>query len=786
ISFLSVLLWLLFLVIVLPLSVTPLRKSFISIKVLEIYRKIMPAISQTEREALEAGNVWWDKELFSGKPNWDVLLDAPITTLSPDERAFLDGPVEELCRLVDDWKTTRENQGLSEDAWEFIKVNGFFGMIIPKKYGGLEFSVQTHSLVIQKLASRSITAAVTVMVPNSLGPAELILNYGTEDQKNFYLPRLARGEEIPCFALTGPEAGSDASSIPDTGIICKKEFNGEERLGVLLNWEKRYITLGPVATVLGLAFKLYDPNHLIGEKESLGITCALIPTELEGVSIGERHLPLDSAFLTGPTYGKDVFIPIEAVIGGQNGCGKGWGMLMECLAAGRSISLPALSCGASKLVSRYIGGYSRIRKQFKISIAKFEGVEEVLARIAGNTYIMEGARTLTASAVDLGNKPSVISAIVKYNLTERMRGVVNDGMDIQGGAGICLGPQNILGRAYESVPISITVEGANILTRTFIIFNQGIIRCHPYLLQEMSSVHNQNRTEALIEFDQAFFGHLGFATSNFVRALVMNLTGGRLTLSPVKGKVAKYYQQINRLSASFAFLSDLTLLVVGGGLKRKEKLSGRLADVLSQMYLVTAALKKYENDGRLEEDFPLLKWSCDDALYKAQTQLEGILENYPIPVVGKILSYFIFPFGRPFKQVSDRNGRSVASTITGPSEVRNRLTHGIYIPKDNEEAAGLLETALDAVVAAEDVEEKIKRAIKLGKITSQNKEEIREEAVKKEIINQDEVKILVRAESLRRNVIAVDSFFSEKINVKSNKQVPEEQETSDPTKNIQS
>jgi len=516
-------------------------------------------MSQTEREALEAGSLWWDGELFSGRPNWQRLLSFPAPRLSAEERAFLDGPVDDLCHMINDWQVTEELHDLPPEVWQFIKDKGFFGMIIPKKYGGLEFSALAHSAVVMKISSRSTTAAVTVMVPNSLGPAELLLHYGTDAQKDHYLPRLARGEEVPCFALTGPDAGSDASSMPDIGIVEKGMFDGKEVVGIRLNWAKRYITLGPVATVLGLAFKLQDPNQLLGDKEELGITLALIPTDTSGISIGTRHAPLNIMFQNGPNWGKDVFIPMEWVIGDKSGIGNGWRMLMESLAAGRSISLPALSTGGGKLACRATGGYARIRKQFRTPIGKFEGIEEALTRIAGNTYMMDAARTITASAVDLGEKPSVASAIVKYNLTERMRSVINDAMDIQGGAGICMGPRNLIGRIYQAIPISITVEGANILTRTLITFGQGAVRCHPYILKEIRAVRDSDTKRGAIDFDRAFFGHIGFTISNMVRAFYLGITGARFVRVPGDKRAKKYYQQLTRMSAAFALASDIAV-----------------------------------------------------------------------------------------------------------------------------------------------------------------------------------------------------------------------------------
>ncbi|MGD8937185.1 MAG: acyl-CoA dehydrogenase, partial [Thiogranum sp.] len=582
--------WLIFIPVAVVLCVPGVRRRLISTAAMRQFRRMMPAMSSTEREALEAGTTWWEADLFSGKPDWQKLLDYPRPALSAEEQAFVDGPVNELCGMIDDWKITEQLHDLPPPVWQFLKEHRFFGMIIPKAYGGLEFSAHGHSTVVMKIASRSITAAVTAMVPNSLGPAQLLLNYGTEEQKQYYLPRLASGEEIPCFALTGPDAGSDAAAMPDRGVVCRRTYAGEEQLGIRLNWEKRYITLGPVATVLGLAFKLYDPDHLLGEQEELGITLALIPTNTPGIDIGNRHFPLNQAFMNGPNRGRDVFIPLDRIIGGRARIGQGWRMLMECLADGRSISLPALSTGAGKLASRATGAYAAVRKQFKTPIGKFEGIAEVLGRIAGNAYVMDAARGLTTLAVDRGEKPSVASAIVKYHLTERMRDVIDDAMDVHGGRGICMGPRNYLARVYQAIPISITVEGANILTRSLIIFGQGALRCHPFLLKEMHAAQ-QGDVQA---FDRALFSHARALVGNLARAWFHGLTAARFARAPgEEAREAHFYRQLSRMAAVFAVTSEAALLTLGSTLKRRESLSARLGDALSHLYLASAALKRF-------------------------------------------------------------------------------------------------------------------------------------------------------------------------------------------------
>lgn len=754
---LQILLWLVFFALAIPLNIPVLRRRLLTVRLFELFSAQLPSMSSTEREALEAGTVWWDSELFSGRPDWKVLHAYPPAKLSKEEQAFIDGPVEELCYMLDDWLITEKEHDLPEDVWKFLKEQGFFSMIIPKQYGGKEFSALAHSSVVMKIASRSITAAVTVMVPNSLGPGELLLHYGTEEQKDYYLPRLAKGEDIPCFALTGPEAGSDAAAMPDTGIVCKGEFEGKEVIGILLNWQKRYITLGPVATVLGLAFKLYDPEHLLGEEEDNGITCALIPTSTPGVTIGNRHAPLSQAFMNGPNEGKDVFIPVDWIIGGASGAGQGWRMLMESLAAGRSVSLPALSVGGAKLVSRGVGAYSRVRVQFKTPIARFEGVEEVLARIAANTYMMDAAREMTCTAIDEGERPSVVSAIVKYNLTERLRQLVNDGMDVLGGQGIVMGPRNFLGRCYQSLPISITVEGANILTRTLIIFGQGAIRCHPYVLKEMQAVTEPDADKGLRDFDKAIFSHVGFTISNAARSLFMGLTGARFTRAPA-GQDKRYYQHLTRMSAAFALVADVAMLLLGGALKRKEKLSGRLADILSELYLSSATLKRFKEQGQPEADFPLLQWACEDSLFRMQKSLHALLNNFPNHPVSWVLRLLIFPLGRHWAGPSDQLGHKVAQCLLSPSPTRHRLTTGLFLPESENEPLAILEDALAKAVAAEPVERKLKQAVRDGKLHSKDPAELIAQGVERNVISKDESELLSLAQASRQVATQVDDF----------------------------
>ena len=753
-----IVLWALLAVIFIPLNIYPLRRNLISRPVYSLMANIMPQISRTEQEALDAGDVWWEADLFSGKPDFSRIRKLPKPKLNAKEQAFLDGPVEQLCSMLDDWKITHDDFDLAPEVWQFLKDNGFFAMIIPKEYGGLEFSAYAHSQVIVKIGSRSGSTAVTVMVPNSLGPGKLLLTYGTEEQKNYYLPRLARGEEIPCFALTGPSAGSDAGAMPDTGVVCYGSFDGQDDvLGIRLNWDKRYITLAPVATLLGIAFRLHDPDHLIGEESDRGITLALIKRETEGVEIGRRHFPLNQAFLNGPVRGKDVFIPIDWIIGGTDYVGKGWSMLMECLSDGRAISLPALGTAGGKTASKFTGAYARIRQQFHTPIGYFEGIEEPLAEIGGQAYAMESARLLVLSCLDSGGVPSVISGIVKQQLMQRLRITVNHAMDIHGGHGICMGPHNHLARSYQLVPVGITVEGANILTRSLMIFGQGAMRSHPYLLKEVGAVHNSDKKQGLIDFDRALFAHAGFVISNVVRTLWMALTSAHLLMTPGNGTTKYYYRQLVRMSSSFALMTDACVAVLGGSLKRREKISGRFADALSNMYVLTAVLKHFEDDGCPEEDIPLLKWACNDALFNIQQAMKGIMVNIKVPLVGGLLNMLVFPLSKPYQKPDDRLGHQVARLLLQPSATLDRLTRGIYLNKNPEDATGRLLLAQDLVLKTADIEHKLRAAKKSGQLHSDDAG-LYAEAKSKKIIDKKEFELLEQTRLAVHNAIKVDEF----------------------------
>ena len=750
--------WGIFIPIAALSSVTSLRRALIIKPLLAFYRKIMPSMSDTEREALEAGTVWWEAEVFSGRPDWHHMLGFPAPSLSAEEQAFLDGPVNELCDMVNDWEITEELRDLTPETWDFLKQKGFFGMIIPKKYGGLDFSANAHSAIVMKVASRSISAGVTVMVPNSLGPAKLLLSYGTEEQKNHYLPRLASGKEIPCFALTGPEAGSDAASMPDTGFVCRQSFEGKENvLGIRLNWEKRYITLGPVATLLGLAFHLHDPDHLLGEKQDIGITLALIPTTTPGVEIGNRHFPMSQSFMNGPNRGTNVFIPMDWVIGGQDYVGQGWRMLMNSLSDGRAISLPALSTASGQLASRSVGAYAAVRKQFKVPIGKFEGISEVLARIAGTTYILNATRGFTTAALDSGEDPSVASAIIKYHLTERMRVIVNDAMDILAGRGISMGPSNFIGRAYQALPIAITVEGANILTRNLIIFGQGAIRCHPFLFKEMEAASQSD----VASLDDALLGHGSHIMSNFSRSLFHSLSRGRLLESPQHGVRGHYYRQFARMSLAFAVTAETTLLSLGGGLKRRESLSGRLGDVLSLLYLGSAVLKHHYDNGSPDDELPLLEWACQDLLYNIQIRLHEVLSNLPNRFIAGLTRVLTFPLGKPYQRPSDDLGQSVANLILKPGDLRDRLTEGVYIPSNKSESVAQLDDAMEKSFAAEPVIRKLRSAMKSGALPHGDPEGHIDEGVKADIITDQEAAIIRTAIAARKVAIQVDEFLPE-------------------------
>ncbi|MFL6876955.1 acyl-CoA dehydrogenase [Pseudomonas marginalis] len=756
--------WVLIAVVAAPLLLPDLRRQYFTKPLFSWFQKVLPPMSETERDAIDAGTVWWDGELFSGRPDWDKLLAYPKVQLTEEEQAFIDGPTEELCAMVSDWEIGQA-MDLPPAAWEHIKTHGFFALIIPKEYGGKGFSAYAHSQVAMKLATRSGDLASTVMVPNSLGPAELLLHYGTDEQRNHYLPRLARGDDIPCFALTGPLAGSDAGAMPDTGVICKGEWEGKETLGLRLNWEKRYITLGPVATLLGLAFKAHDPDHLLGEEEDLGISLALIPTDTPGVEIGRRHLPLGAAFMNGPNSGKDVFIPLEYLIGGQEMLGKGWMMLMNCLSVGRSISLPAVGTGAAKFTSLVTGQYAQVREQFNVPLSAFEGIQEALARIGGNAWLMDSARMLTANAVDLGEKPSVLSAILKYHLTERGRECISHAMDVHGGKGIIMGPNNYLGRSWQGAPIFITVEGANILSRNLMIFGQGAIRCHPFVLKEMALAGREDHDQALKEFDGLLMQHIGFAMSNAASTLVLNLGVGHFEKAPGNRLSQGYFRALNRQAAAFALLADLSMMLLGGELKRRERLSARLGDVLSHMYLASAALKRYHDLDSPDHLEPLFAWAMEESLGESERALDELLSNFPNKVLGCLLRVIVFPFGRRHTGPSDALDAEVAAVIgrAKGDPTLEELLAGCYRPQSAEDPVGALQHAYDLLGASHPLQKKLHTALKSGQVKPAAGEHAIDAALHAGVLQPAEAQSLRDAEAARRKVIDVDDFSKEEL-----------------------
>lgn len=754
--FSSGLFWFIFVLLTIG-TVTPLRRILFSRFLFTFVAKGMPVMSATEREALEAGTVSWEGDLFTGCPDFSILRNSPVVSLTADESAFLEGPVNTLCRMIDDWDITHYTD-MPANVWAYIKEQGFMGMIIPKSYGGLGFSTTAQMHILGRLCGRSVTVATTVSVPNSLGPAELLLHYGTESQKNYYLPRLAKGIEVPCFALTGPNAGSDAASIPDKGVVCRQIVNGQDVLGMRLTWDKRYITLCPVATVIGLAFRLFDPDNILGKGNDIGICCALIPAETPGVIKGRRHLPLNTAFMNGPTQGKDVFVSLDCLIGGAEMAGHGWRMLMECLSAGRAVSLPSSASGGAQAVALATGAYSRVRRQFNQVIGSFEGVEEPLARIASNTYVIDAGARMAAAAIDHGSKPSVAGSILKCHTTTLAQQVAVDAMDIHGGKGICLGPKNYLGRFYQSMPIVITVEGANILLRGLIIFGQGVIRCHPYVLREMESV----RQKDLKAFDLAIWGHFGSIFSNLTKTILFVFTDARGTRAPA-GSVKRHYQLIHRYSSALAFLSDFSMLMLGAKLKRKEKLSARLGDVLSNLYLASAVLLRFHQDGEPAADLPLVDWSCQQLFHNTEVAIRGVIENFPQRWSRIFLKLILQPFGCQRRKPSDKLGQQLAHMLISHNETRSRLTHLVFAEPVKNCPVGVLEDAFHQLCAVEALEKKLARGVKDGLLQSLTLLERIEEAVLCGVLDADEGVQMMSAELARQHVIAVDDFSQEEL-----------------------
>ena len=728
------------------------RQRRISQPILNMVRKVLPPMSDTEREAIEAGTVWWEKDLLTGNPEWDRLLRMGTQSYTAEEQAFIDGPVNELCAMLDDWKITFEEKDIPKEIWDYMKANGFMGLIIPKEYGGKGFSASANSEIVMRLSARSPSAAVAVIVPNSLGPGELLMLFGTDEQKDHYLPRLADGREIPAFGLTSTDAGSDATAMTDRGVVCYQQYKGKKTLGMRVNWSKRYISLGPVCSVLGLAFKLFDPDGHLGGEEDLGITLALVPTDTPGVSIGRRHYPGMQAFPNGPNSGKDVFIPMDWIIGGQERIGQGWRMLVTALSAGRGVMLPAMSTSGMKVAAYSSGAYSRVREQFNTSIANFEGIQEVLARIAGETYTIDAARRMTLRAIDQGEKPAVVSSIMKYHATERMRAVTNDALDVHSGKGVIDGPRNYLGSGYRAIPIAIAVEGANIMTRNLMIYGQGSIRCHPFILDEMAAAQMEDKLEGLKAFDETLFQHVAFQAKTFARAFGRSWTFSLFAGSPVRGPTAKYFRRANQISAALALTSEAAMVTLGGSLKRMEMLSARLGDVLSELYLLSAVLKKWEDDNRPKEDLPFVEWSAQTCLHRAETALKGVIDNFPIRPVGWLLKAVVRPFGDRYGAPKDKLSRKVSDLVSEPTEARQRVCEGIYVGGPDTEL-GRLEQAFQLNAQLAPVKKKMRKA-KVYDI---------EEALNERVITQDEAESMHEVKALIREVVKVDDFEPQEI-----------------------
>ena len=745
------------------LAIPGVRRALVAAPAYSLVRKILPRVSRTEQEALDAGTVGWDAELFSGRPDWTKLLSIRPPTLTAEEQAFLDGPVEKLCTMLNDWDIRHNRLDLPPDVWQFMKDNGFFGMLIGKDHGGLGFSAQAQSQVVAKIASRSVAAGITVMVPNSLGPGELLEKYGTPEQKEKYLHRLARGLEIPCFALTGPHAGSDAAAMRDVGVVSYGIYNGKKTLGVKLSWDKRYITLAPVATLIGLAFHLHDPEHLIGETDEPGITLALVPANFKGVEIGRRHLPARSAFMNGPTRGRGVFIPMEFLIGGQDYVGQGWRMLMECLSTGRAISLPAIGSISIKHALRMSTAYARVRRQFGIPVGIMEGVAEPLGRMIRNAYVFEAGRALTASMVDEGQKPAVISALLKYRTTAAMRDSLDDAMDIHGGRAVQDGPSNYLFSGYAQVPVAITVEGANILTRTLITFAQGALRAHPYLYAEIAAAQDRDRARGIAAFDTAFSGHVSFMLRNIVGSFVHAMSFGRFAPSPVRHEMARWYRQLARYAQSFALVGDWTVAFLGGDLKRKQRLSGRMADILSDLYLLSATLKRYEDDGRPAEDRPVVDAAARDLIHAIEQSFAGVFANFPNLLLRNLMRLLVFPLGRRARPASDRETYRLVRAVLRPGGLRDRLTRGLYVTFDPKDATGVVEDAFLKVTKAEEVEAKFVRAIRKGQIDRRLDRDAITDAVDTGVLTEAEAAVLRLSDQATDRAIRVDDFDPEEL-----------------------
>ncbi|ENV03422.1 MULTISPECIES: acyl-CoA dehydrogenase [Acinetobacter] len=747
----------------------PLRFNLITKPAYKTLANSMPSISTTEQEALEAGTSWWEKELFMGAPDWSQFEKYPYPTLSEEEQSFIDNEVELLCSMLDEWEIHHHLKDLPPEVWQFIKEKGFLGLIIPKSFGGKEFSSFAQSRIMSKIASRSLTTAVSCMVPNSLGPGELLMHYGTDAQKQQYLPGLAKGEEIPCFGLTSPEAGSDAGAIPDSGVVCYGEHEGAQVLGLRMNFSKRWITLAPIATVVGLAFKLYDPEGLLGDKNKTeyGITCALIPASHAGVKIGARHFP-GSPFMNGTVEGEDVFIPIDWIIGGQENAGKGWRMLMECLGVGRGISLPALATAAGEMSYLTVGAFAKIRQQFNISVGKFEGVQEATSEIASDAYMLEAFRYLVTCGLNQGGTPAVMTAMAKYYATETMRKVVNHGMDIAGGRAIQLGPRNFLALTYQAIPIAITVEGANILTRSLMIFGQGSMRCHPYLFEELQLLQSEDKNDSVKKFDDLLFKHLAYTFNRGAKSFAYGWTGGSNDApQSVDQFTASYYKTINRFSANFALVSDMSLGLLAGDLKRKEMLSGRLADIHAHLFISTAILKFYEAGQKTEAEQLHAKLALQKAFLNIQEAFWGLFENFPAKLPAAFVKWICFPLGRVISKPDDELKQQVAELMMQEHPFREQLKHHVFYSTKADDVTGRLEHAFQILRTLEPLWDKFKKAESKGKFTGLTFEENIQQAIKEGFITESEAQQL-----LQYNAIRFDSMLTDVFDKDLNKDLP--------------
>jgi acyl-CoA dehydrogenase len=745
------------------LSWRPIRREVITRPAFGMVKRVLPPVSKTEQEAIDAGTLGFDAELFSGRPDWAKLRAIDPVVLTEEEQRFLDNEAEQLCQMLDDWEIRHNQHDIPEHIWNFVREKGFLGMLISKEYGGLGFSPQAQSIILGKVSSRNADASIAVMVPNSLGPGELIEHFGTDDQKKKYLEPLAKGREIPCFALTSPFAGSDAANMRDVGYVAKGMHEGKEVVGIRVSWDKRYITLAPKATLLGLAFHLLDPDNLLGKGSDIGITLALIPTKHPGVQIGRRHLPSGSSFPNGPTSGENVFIPMEWVVGGVDHVGHGWRMLMSCLAAGRAISLPAASTAGAKALLRFTSAYARIRKQFAIPIGKMEGIEEPLMEIVEIAYTLEAARAVTCAMISQGAKPAVISALMKYQTTDRMRKALDAALDIHAGKGICDGPSNYLQGAFQISPVSITVEGANILTRSLIVIAQGALRSHPYLYSEVQAAQNPDKQAGFLAFEKAFEAHTAFGFSNVFGSIFQNVTRGRFVEAPEGAPEPRYYQELYRASTNFALMADLSVALLGGGLKTKQRTTGRMADALSELYFIACLLKRYEDDGKLPSERPILDYTVQKALYSFYAAMDDAIANYPIPAARPLLKLCVFPFGNHFRKPSDALAKAIVQAVQEPGEFRDRMTRYAFVSQDENDAAGLLEAALRKVVESDVADKKLERAIRAGTVKRYLGNDWLKEAVEKGALTQDEADLLRYTERLAAKVIAVDDFGPEEV-----------------------